>query len=39
MQAIGITATVIAGLVVAGALVLGARSVPDVRRYLKIRRM
>jgi hypothetical protein len=39
MQAVGITATVIAGVVVLGALVLGARSVPDMRRYLKIRRM
>jgi uncharacterized protein DUF6893 len=39
MQAVGITATVIAGVVVLGALVVGARSVPDLRRYLKIRRM
>jgi hypothetical protein len=39
MQAVGVTATVIAGVVVLGALVLGARSVPDMRRYLKIRRM
>jgi hypothetical protein len=39
MQAVGVTATVIAGVVVLGALVLGARSVPDMRRYMKIRRM
>jgi hypothetical protein len=39
MQAVGITATVIAGAVVLGALVIGARSVPDLQRYLKIRRM
>ena len=39
MQAVGVTATVIAGVVVLGALVLGVRSVPDMRRYLKIRRM
>ena len=39
MQAVGVTATVIAGLVVVTAVVLGVRSVPDVKRYLKIRRM
>ena len=39
MQAVGITATVIAGVVVLGALVLGVRSLPDMRRYMKIRRM
>jgi len=30
---------VIAGVVVLGALVVGVRSLPDVQRYLKIRRM
>ena len=39
MQAVGITATVIAGLVVLGAVVIGVRSIPDLQRYLKIRRM
>jgi hypothetical protein len=39
MQAVGVTATVIAGVVVLGALVYGVRSVPDLQRYLKIRRM
>ena len=39
MQAVGVTATVIAGAVVVIAVVLGVRSVPDVKRYLKIRRM
>ena len=39
MQAVGVTATVIAGVVVVVAVVLGVRSVPDVKRYLKIRRM
>jgi hypothetical protein len=39
MQAVGVTATVIAGVVVLGALVLGVRSLPDLSRYLKIRRM
>jgi hypothetical protein len=39
MQAVGVTATVIAGVVVLGAVVLGVRSLPDLTRYLKIRRM
>jgi hypothetical protein len=39
MQAVGVTATVIAGVVVLGALVMGVRSLPDLQRYLKIRRM
>jgi uncharacterized protein DUF6893 len=39
MQAVGITATVIAGAVVLGAVVMGVRSLPDLQRYLKIRRM
>ena len=39
MQAVGVTATVIAGVVVLGAVVLGVRSMPDLQRYLKMRRM
>ncbi|WP_396836791.1 DUF6893 family small protein [Mycobacterium sp. ITM-2016-00318] len=39
MQAVGVTATVIAGVVVLGAVVIGVRSIPDLQRYLKIRRM
>jgi hypothetical protein len=39
MQAVGITASVIAGVVVLGAVVIGVRSIPDLQRYLKIRRM
>jgi hypothetical protein len=39
MQAVGVTATVVAGVVVLGVLVMGARSLPDLQRYLKIRRM
>jgi len=34
-----VTATVIAGVVVLGAVVIGVRSIPDLQRYLKIRRM
>ncbi len=39
MQAVGVTSTVIAGAVVVLALVLGVRSVPDIKRYLEMRRM
>lgn len=39
MHAVGVTATVIAGVVVLGAVVIGVRSLPDLQRYLKIRRM
>jgi hypothetical protein len=39
MQAVGVTATVIAGVVVLGAVVIGVRSLPDLQRYLKMRRM
>ena len=39
MQAVGVVATVVAGVVVLGALVIGVRSIPDLNRYLKIRRM
>ncbi|MGZ6780469.1 MAG: DUF6893 family small protein [Mycobacterium sp.] len=39
MQAVGVVATVIAGIIVLGAVVIGVRSIPDLNRYLKIRRM
>lgn len=39
MQAVGVTATVIAAIVVLGAVVIGVRSLPDLNRYMKIRRM
>ncbi len=39
MKAIGVLTTVLTGLVVAGAVVVGIRSVPDVKRYLAMRRM
>jgi hypothetical protein len=39
MQRIGWAATVIAGVVVLGGVVLGFRAIPDVKRYLEIRRM
>jgi hypothetical protein len=39
MRAVGITATVIVGLIILAGVVIGVRSAPDVRRYLRIRRM
>ncbi|PEG36381.1 hypothetical protein CQY20_19310 [Mycolicibacterium agri] len=39
MQAVGVTATVIAGIIVLAAVVLCVRSLPDLNRYMKIRRM
>lgn len=36
---IGWVAIVVVGLVVLGAAVLGLRSLPDAKRYLKMRRM
>ncbi|WP_425394543.1 DUF6893 family small protein [Aldersonia kunmingensis] len=39
MQTVGLVATAIGALVVAVGVVIGVRSIPDVRRYLKIRQM
>ncbi|MCW2558985.1 MAG: hypothetical protein JWP55_2949 [Mycobacterium sp.] len=39
MAAVGYVATAIVGLVVIGGVVVGLRSLPDARRYLKMRRM
>jgi hypothetical protein len=39
MRTIGIVTTVLGGLVLVVALVLGVRSLPDIQRYLRIRRM
>jgi hypothetical protein len=39
VKAIGILTSVLAGLVLAGAVVLGVRSLPDLKRYLAMRRM
>jgi hypothetical protein len=39
MRTIGILTTAVGGLVVLGALVLGVRAIPDIQRYLRIRRM
>ena len=39
MRAIGMLTTLFGAVVVAGAVVLGVRSVPDIKRYLAMRRM
>jgi hypothetical protein len=39
MRAIGILTTLLLGAAMAGAVVVGIRSVPDVKRYLAMRRM
>ncbi|WP_405138226.1 DUF6893 family small protein [Nocardia sp. NBC_01388] len=39
MEVMGVIATVVIGVVVVAGLYLGVRSIPDVRRYLKIRHM
>lgn len=39
MRALGVATAVILSAVAVGAGYLGVRSIPDVRRYLKIRQM
>ena len=39
MRAIGMLTTLFAAVALAGAVVLGVRSVPDIKRYLAMRRM
>ncbi len=39
MEVVGWIATVLAGIVVIAAVVMGLRSVPDAQRYLRMRRM
>ena len=39
MRALGRMATAIMALAAAGAVAVGVRSIPDIRRYLKIRQM
>ncbi len=39
MRTIGIITTCAAGLVALGGVVLGIRSVPDIKRYFRIRGM
>jgi hypothetical protein len=39
MQAIGWVAVIVVGIGVLGGVVVGLTSLPDARRYMKIRRM
>ena len=39
MRTIGVLTTLLGGAVLIIALVLGVRSIPDIKRYLKIRQM
>ena len=39
MQAVGWVATSVVAVVVLGGMAVALRSVPDIRRYLKIRNM
>ncbi len=39
MQTIGIITTAVVAVVVVGGVVVGVASIPDIRRYLKMRSM
>jgi hypothetical protein len=39
MRALGVLTTLVLGAAFAGAVAVGIRSVPDVKRYLAMRRM
>ena len=39
MRAVGIIATVVVSVIVLIAVVMTVRSIPDIQRYLKMRRM
>ena len=39
MRALGVLTTLLLGAVLAGAVAVGIRSMPDVKRYLEMRRM
>jgi uncharacterized protein DUF6893 len=39
MRVVGLITSGVVGVIVLGAVAIGARSVPDIRRYLAIRRM
>ncbi len=39
MHIVGYIATVLAAIILVGVIIIGAISVPDVRRYLRIRNM
>ena len=39
MRALGVLTTLVLGAALAGAVAVGVRSVPDIKRYLAMRRM
>ncbi|MGK8491082.1 DUF6893 family small protein [Nocardia asiatica] len=39
METVGVVSTTVVAVLVAAGLYLGVRSIPDLRRYLKIRHM
>jgi hypothetical protein len=39
VKSIGIVATTLIGALAAGAVAIGVRSIPDIKRYLKMRSM
>jgi hypothetical protein len=39
MDVVGWVATAVVGVIVVGGLYVGVRSIPDMRRYLRIRNM
>ena len=39
MESVGVAATVVVGSVVVAAVVIGVRSIPDAKRYMRMRRM
>ncbi|MGH3939882.1 MAG: DUF6893 family small protein [Pseudonocardiaceae bacterium] len=39
MDIVGYSAAILAVIVVGGTLILGVGSIPDIRRYLRIRKM
>lgn len=39
MKPLGVVTTAVLSLALAGAVVVGVRSIPDVKRYLEMRRM
>lgn len=39
MESVGVATAVVVGLVVVAGLVIGVKSIPDAKRYLRMRRM
>ncbi len=39
MRRVGVLASTVMGVVAIGALAIGVRSIPDIKRYLKMRSM